>query len=104
MDVRDVSRYRPVMRSKRCCGFSTQVLNLLGGVSIPYPPIPVPLEGSSQATPVRLDCTNVSVNFESQNGTIILVRKRYLDERPNTACYMRGVFSKLSNFGACSTS
>ena len=27
MDVRDVSRYRPVMCSKRCCGFSTQVRN-----------------------------------------------------------------------------
>ena len=27
MDVRDVSRYRPVMCSKGCCGFSTQVRN-----------------------------------------------------------------------------
>ena len=27
MDVRDVSRYRPVMCWKRCCGFSTQVRN-----------------------------------------------------------------------------
>ena len=27
MDVQDVSRYRPVMCSKRCCGFSTQVRN-----------------------------------------------------------------------------
>jgi len=27
MDVQGVSRFRPVMCSKRCCGFSTQVRN-----------------------------------------------------------------------------
>jgi hypothetical protein len=27
MGVLGVSRYRPVMCSKRCCGFSTQVFN-----------------------------------------------------------------------------
>jgi hypothetical protein len=69
-------------------------INLLGGISFHYPDITIPanlLAAGEANSPVAFNWQNSKVYFSNYGSSISLVRERYTDLRPATACYLKSV-------------